>query len=199
MGLVQDKMTFGAQEYLAWEEAQIDKHEYVAGEVFAMAGAGEAHNLIALNIAAKLRNFVRGGPCRVFISDMKLHVQTWKAYYYPDILVTCDPTDSHSHFKERPSLVVEVLSPGTESTDRREKMLACRTLSSLREYVLVATDKRHVEIYRRDEQDEWQLAAASQDEPLLLASIEARLTLDEIYEDVRLDARSREQDFSSLV
>ncbi|MDO8350788.1 MAG: Uma2 family endonuclease, partial [Gallionella sp.] len=204
------------------------RHEYVDGEVYAMAGAGEAHNLIALNIASKLREFVRGGPCRVFISDMKLHVKTWKAYYYPDVMVTCDPADSQSHFKELPSLIVEVLSPSTESTDRREKMLAYRTLASLREYVLVAADKRQVEIYRRDEQDEWQLAVindhgkkavlnneihhdrfpqlnplpqageeakeslcefyVNDGECLSLASVACRLTLDEIYEDVRLDA-----------
>lgn len=180
-----------AQEYLHGELSSEIRHEYVDGEVYAMAGAGEAHNLIAGNIFAKLRDFARGGPCRVFISDMKLHVQTWKAYYYPDILVTCDPTDNHSHFKERPSLVVEVLSPNTESTDRREKMLAYRTLSSLKEYVLVATDKRQVEIYRRDEHDEWQLAAVSPDGPLLLESVDASLTLDDIYEDVKLDVQSR--------
>lgn len=174
------------QEYLRGELDGDTRHEYVDGEVYAMAGAGEAHNLIALNIASKLRDFARGGPCRVFISDMKLHVQTWRAYYYPDVMVTCDPGDHHSHFKERPSLVVEVLSPGTESTDRREKMLAYRTLPSLREYVLVATDKRQVERYRRDEHDEWQLAVG-QDDLLLLESVGARLTLDEIYEDVRPD------------
>lgn len=175
-------------EYLQGELTSEIRHEYVDGEVYAMAGAGEAHNLIAGNIFAGLRDFARGGPCRVFISDMKLHVQTWKAYYYPDIMVTCDPSDNHSHFKERPSLVVEVLSPGTESTDRREKMLAYRTIPALREYLLVATDKRQVELYRRDEHDEWQLAVVSQDEPLLLESAGASLTLDEIYEDVRLDA-----------
>ena len=235
------------QEYLQGELTSEIRHEYVDGEIYAMAGAGEAHNLIAGNIFVKLRDFARGGPCRVFISDMKLHVQTWKAYYYPDIMVTCDPNglgkdvipddetcharfplpnplgettshstrlqttaakslvipqageganeslrefhvnDSQSHFKERPSLVVEVLSPGTESTDRREKMLAYRTIPALREYLLVAADKRQVELYRRDEQDEWQLAAVSQDEPLLLESFGASLTLDEIYEDVRLD------------
>lgn len=176
------------QDYLRGELSNEIRHEYVDGEVYAMAGAGEAHNLIAGNVFARLREFVRGGPCRVFISDMKLHVKTWKAYYYPDVMVTCDPTDNQSHFKERPSLVVEVLSPSTESTDRREKMLAYRTLSSLREYVLIAADKRQVEIYRRDEQDEWQLAVTSDGEFLSLESVACRLTLDEIYEDVRLDA-----------
>ena len=148
-------------------------------------------------------------------------------------MVTCDPDDSQSHFKERPSLVVEVLSPNTESTDRREKMLAYRTLPSLREYVLVATDKRQVEIYRRDEHDEWQLAVANDHgkkavinyetrhdrfpllnplpqageeanerlrefhvndgEFLSLESVACRLSLDEIYEDVRLEASSPKQ------
>jgi len=176
------------QDYLRVELSSEMRHEYVDGEVYAMAGAGEAHNLIAGNVFAKLREFMRGGPCRVFISDMKLHVKTWKAYYYPDVMVTCDPADSQSHFKEQPVLVVEVLSPSTESTDRREKMLAYRTLSSLREYVLIAADKRQVEIYRRDERDEWQLAVTRDGESLLLESVACRLTPDEIYEDVRLDA-----------
>ena len=177
------------QDYLRGELDSEIRHEYVDGEVYAMAGAGEAHNLIAGNVFAKLRDFARGGPCRVFISDMKLHVRTWKAYYYPDVLVTCDPSDNHTHFKERPSLVAEVLSPGTERTDRREKMLAYSTLSTLKEYVLIATDKRQVEIYRRDKDDEWQLAVISPDEPLTFASLGASFTLDEIYEDVKLEAR----------
>ncbi len=149
--------------------------------------------MIAGNVFARLREFARGGPCRVFISDMKLHVKTWKAYYYPYVMMTCDPDDSQSHFKERPSLVVEVLSPNTESTYRSEKMLAYRTLPSLREYVLIATDKRQVEIYRRDEHDEWLLAVTSDGELLPLESIDCRLTLDEIYEDVKPDASSAKQ------
>lgn len=176
-------------DYLQGELTGEIRHEYVDGEVFAMAGAGEAHNLISLNIAAKLREFSRGGPCRVFISDMKLRVKTWKAYYYPDVMVTCDPTDNQSHYKERPVLVVEVLSESTERTDRREKMLAYRTLPGLREYLLVATDRRHVELYRRDEQDEWQLAGLDTANDLTLESTACRLTLDEIYEDVKLDTK----------
>lgn len=188
------------QDYLTGESSSEIRYEYVDGEVFAMAGAGEAHNLIAGNVFALLRNFVRGSPCRVFISDMKLHVQTWKAYYYPDVMVTCDPTDDHSHCKDRPSLVVEVFSASTERTDRREKMLAYRTLSSLREYVLIATDKRQVEIYRRDEQNDWQLVINSQDEPLLLLeSLGKSLTLDEIYEDVKLEAASMGMGHQKLI
>jgi Uma2 family endonuclease len=174
--------------YLLGELASEIRHEYVDGEVFAMAGAGEAHNLISLNIAAKLRGLVRGGPCRVYISDMKLRVKTWKAYYYPDVMVTCDPTDSEVNHKERPSLVVEVLSQSTERTDRREKMLAYRTLPDLREYLLVATDKQHVELYRRDAQNEWQLTNINPADCIHLDSLGYDLSLNDIYEDVKLDA-----------
>lgn len=180
------------QEYLQGELGSEIRHEYVDGEVYVMAGAGEAHNLIAGNVFARLHSFMRGGPCRVFISDMKLRVKTWKAYYYPDVMVTCDPADNQSHFKERPCLVVEVLSPGTESTDRREKMLAYRTLTSLNEYLLIASDQQKIELYRRDAQGEWQLAVISPDQPLQLESVAVSLTLDEIYEDVRLEGRERE-------
>jgi Uma2 family endonuclease len=175
-------------DYLLGELASEIRHEYVDGEVFVMAGAGEAHNLIAGNIFAKLRGLVRGGPCRVYISDMKLRVKTWKAYYYPDVMVTCDPTDSEANYKERPSLVVEVLSPSTERTDRREKMLAYRTLTDLREYLLVATNKQHVELYRRDAQDEWQLTNLNPADGIHLESLGYDLSLNDIYEDVKLDA-----------
>jgi Uma2 family endonuclease len=213
-------------DYLQGELASEIRHEYVDGEVFAMAGAGEAHNLIAGNIFAKLRGLVRGGTCRVFISDMKLRVKTWKAYYYPDVMVTCDLNglsnnvpiddisdarflhlnplplageeaneslgeifdyDSEANYKERPSLVVEVLSQSTERTDRREKMLAYRTLSDLREYLLVATDKQHVELYRRDAQDEWQLTNINLADGIHLESLGYNLSLNDIYEDVKLD------------
>ena len=117
-----------AVDYLAGEQDSDIRHEYVDGEVYAMAVAVESHNLIAGNVFARLRNLVRGGPCRVFISDMKLQGAAWDAFYYPDVMVVCDPSDTQTHFKRSPSLVVEVLSPATESIDRREKMLAYRTL-----------------------------------------------------------------------
>ena len=109
------------QEYLAGEQCSNIRHEYLAGQVFAMAGAGEKHNRISLNIAFHLRAAARGKPCGVFISDMKLRVEPSDAYYYPDVMVTCDPTDNESLYKRSPCLIVEVLSPTTESIDRREK------------------------------------------------------------------------------
>ena len=180
------------EDYLAGELRSDIRHEYVDGEVYAKAGAGESHKLIAGNVFARLRHLVRGGPCRVFISDMKLHVETLDAFYYPDVMVVCNASDSQAYFKQNPSLVVEVLSPSTESIDRREKMLAYRTLPSLREYLLIAPDKRHVELYRRADNGNWHLAALHEGADVPLECVNASLTLDEVYEDVNLMPNSPE-------
>jgi Uma2 family endonuclease len=176
--------SLNAEDYLTGELKSDIRHEYVDGEVYAMAGAGETHNLIALNVASRLRGLVRGGPCRVFISDMKLRVAQWNAFYYPDVLVTCDASDTQPYFKESPCLIVEVLSPSTEGIDRREKLLAYRTLVSLREYVLISQDKRQIEVYRHAAGGAWHLETLGQGDPLHLECVGAALTLDEVYEDV---------------
>ena len=176
-----------AADYLEGEARSTVRHEFVDGEVYAMAGAGEAHNLIALNVAARLRSAVRGGPCRVFISDMKLHVAAWNAFYYPDVMVVCSPTDNHTHYKESPSVIVEVLSDSTADIDRREKLLAYRTLASLREYVLIAQDKRQIDVYRRapdGANDVWLLESLGEGDLLQLESIGVGMSMAEVYEDV---------------
>ena len=173
-----------AEDYLSAEEGSGIRHEYVDGEVYAMAGAGEAHNLIAGNVFAGLHSLVRGGPCRVFIADMKLRVAEWNAFYYPDVMVVCNPADAHSHYKEQPGTVIEVMSPNTESTDRREKLLAYRTLPSLLEYVLIAQDRRHIEVYRRGADGALKHEVLAAGAPLWLESVGASLTQDAVYEDV---------------
>ncbi|MBK7003430.1 MAG: Uma2 family endonuclease [Rhodoferax sp.] len=178
---------FTAAGYLEGEVHSTVRHEFVDGEVYAMAGAGEAHNLIALNVAARLRSAVRGGPCRVFISDMKLHVAAWNAFYYPDVMVVCNAADAHTHYKESPSVIVEVLSDSTAGIDRREKLLAYRTLASLREYVLIAQDKRQIDIYRRapdGANDVWLLESLGDGDLLQLESVEVGMSMAEVYEDV---------------
>jgi Uma2 family endonuclease len=182
-----------ADEYLRHEAQGRMRHEYVAGQVYAMAGASEAHNTIALNVAARLREHLRSGPCRVFISDMKLRVEAADAFYYPDILVTCDPSDSGEYVKERPCLIVEVTSPSTAMTDRREKLLAYRSLATLREYVLIDSTSRRVEVYRRDAQG-WAVEVPNESELLVLESVDYRLGLDAIYEDVTFPLVAREEE-----
>ncbi len=176
--------SLSADTYLEGELKSDIRHEFVNGEVYAMAGAGEAHNLIALNVASRLRGAARGGPCRVFISDMKVRVAAWNAFYYPDIVLTSDPSDTQPYFKEHPCLIVEVLSPSTEGIDRREKMLAYRTLPSLREYVLISQDRRLIEVYRREEDGAWSIASLGEGDLLRLECVNASMTLDEVYEDV---------------
>ena len=140
--------------------------------------------LIALNVASRLRGAARGGPCRVFISDMKVRVAAWNAFFYPDIVLTCDPSDTQHYFKERPCLIVEMLSPSTEGADRREKMLAYRTLPSLSEYVLISQDTRLIEVYRCDNDGAWSVAFLDEGDLLRLECVGVSMTLDDVYEDV---------------
>ncbi len=172
-------------EYLERERAAEVRHEYLAGHVFALAGASEAHNTIALNIAAELRALLRGSPCRVFITDMKLRIRAAETFYYPDVFVTCHGADRERYYKEHPSVIFEVLSPGTEATDRREKFLLYRKLDSLREFVLVSQDQQQLEIYRRDAGGEdWSAETCREGEELQLESLGVELPLSEIYLDV---------------
>lgn len=173
-------------EYLESERTSDGKHEYFAGQIYAMAGASDAHNTIALNVAGRLRSHLRGGPCRTFISDMKVRIAATDAFYYPDVLVTCDPLDNEDYFKTRPCLIVEVTSPSTTVTDHREKLLAYQKLPSLREYVLIAQHEMRVELYRRDERGHWWLETFGPEHSMKLESLNLELRVRDLYEDVTL-------------
>lgn len=190
MSKVMIKATVSAEEYLAGEEAAERRHEYVTGEVYAMTGAGERHNRIALNVAFQLRSKARGGRCGVFMSDMKLRIESGERFYYPDVMLVCNENDDHSHYKDSPCLIAEVLSPSTEAIDRREKWLAYSELDSLRYYLLIAADRQSVDYYQRDDAGVWQVTKLSSQETILVqcgdegAHFRAGLCLDDIYEDV---------------
>lgn len=198
--MMRDRLSqYTAEEYLRREQQARVRHEYVAGQIYAMSGASAAQNTIALNVAARLREHVRGGPCRVFISNMKLRVEAADACYYPDVLVTCDPADTGERVKERPCLIVEITSPSTVMIDRREKLLAYRTLASLREYLLISSTSRRMELYRRDAQG-WTVEIPGEGEALILESVGYRLAFDAAYEDVSLPppaAREEEAFFAA--
>lgn len=178
------KMT--EQDYLEGEKVAAIKCEYVAGEVFAMAGASKVHVTISGNIFAALRAHLRGKPCRTYISDMKVRVKTHSAYYYPDVVATCAPrdvaADAPAYYLEAPNLIVEVMSDSTARIDRREKLLAYQQLDSLHEYVLVDQDKREVEVHRRTGQG-WMRDVYSAGETVMLQSVDLSLPMDQIYED----------------
>ena len=132
----QTSHNLSAQDYLAWEAAQPERHEFVDGEVFAMAGAEDRHVTVTGNVYMALRQHLRGTPCRTFMADMKVQAHADSSYFYPDVLVTCSAADADSRqIKREPRLIVEVLSPSTEAYDRGEKFLRYRQIPSLTEYV----------------------------------------------------------------
>lgn len=138
--------------YLDWELQQEMKYEYVDGEAYAMTGGTIPHNAIAINLIAALRNHVRGSSCRVLGSDTKVGITEQGAFFYPDVLVTCDERDRRAiKFVQFPCLVVEVLSQATEAYDRGAKFSQYRRLESLREYVLISSEQISVDLFRLNE------------------------------------------------
>ena len=188
MALPQLKTPFTIDDYLAWEAEQAERHEFVNGEVFAMAGAEDRHVMVSLRLASALLSHLSGSPCNVFMSDMKLRVTALNNVFYPDIMVTCDPADRESRMsKSEPKLIVEILSPSTANYDRGEKFVSYRQIASLREYVMVDIDKRQIEVYRLGDQGLWVLhpfdlrvAGAV----LSLTSVDLALTAEQVFADV---------------
>lgn len=174
-------------EYLEGEKVSEVKHEYIDGQVYAMAGASDAHVTISLNLSALLRNYFRGGGCRVYPLDMKAHIEALNRYYYSDIMVTCDERDREfDYFKKYPCLIIEVLSESTEAFDRGKKFADYRHLESLQEYVLISPDRMNTECFRRNEEGFWVLYPDAEGEQVHLASVDFKCSMAEIYEDVIL-------------
>lgn len=185
MGLPQRQVVMTTQDFFEWENMQPDKHEFVAGEVFAMTGARRVHVTVSMNIAASLKAHLRGGPCRAFMLDMKLAVRTADAVFYPDILVTCHPDDLKADLAmAHPKVIIEVLSESTAAYDRGGKFAMYRQLDSLEEYVLIDPDTRRVDVFRRQASGDWLLMASESEQGLILKSIDFAVGLDVVFEDV---------------
>lgn len=142
------------EEYLESEKDGQVRHEYVGGVAYAMTGGSGRHNRIAGNIYRKITDAAEDGPCRVYISDMKVRIPDGP-FYYPDVMVACGSEPEHPYYDEEPCLIVEVISPNTESIDRREKLEAYKKLPTLEAYLMVSQNERKVERYFKDEQGEW--------------------------------------------
>jgi Uma2 family endonuclease len=174
-------------DYLQGELTSEVRHEYVGGSVYAMVGASDRHNIIAGNLFAALRPHARGTPCQLFMADMKLRIDADRAgaetFYYPDLMLTCDPQDRATYYRTKPCLVVEVLSEATESIDRREKFLSYARIETLKEYVLIHQNAIKIEVFRRDHGWETQHLA---DGERKLKCLDASVPLAAIYEDIEL-------------
>ena len=138
--LLNSELLISVDDYLSGELISEVRHEYVGGEVYAMAGASHVHNIIALNLAAALHQHLEGSPCVPYVSDMKVKVKSAREelFYYPDVMVACDPSDNARLWREKPILIVEVSSPETSRIDAREKNWAYQTIPSLEVYVMIS-------------------------------------------------------------
>lgn len=175
--------------YLAFERAQLDaKHEFLNGDVIAMAGASRQHNRIVTNLVVSLGSQLRGRPCDVYSSDMRVKIPTTGLYTYPDVIAMChDPQfeDEALDTLLNPSVIIEVLSPSTEAYDRGIKFAHYRSIDAMQIYILIAQDKPQVEIFRRQGKRDWLLSVVEGlDARVSLESIGCELALAEVYERV---------------
>ncbi len=176
---------FTADDYLAWEPAQLGRHEYLDGEVFAMAGAEDRHVTVTGNFYMALRQHLSGSPCRTYVADMRVHVAASNSYFYPDVLVTCSALDRASAMsKSEPKLIIEVLSPNTAAYDRGLKFSHYRNLPSLEEYVLIDLDTRSTDCYRKGADGLWVLHPFARGDSVELASVALVLSEAQLFADV---------------
>jgi Uma2 family endonuclease len=179
------KTRYTVAEYLEHEELSEFRSEYFEGELFAMAGTSDIHNRIAQNVTFGLRQATKGSGCELYMENLKLELLPGAYYVYPDVVLTCDPRDREDRYVKRyPKVLVEVLSPGTESYDRRHKVPRYLALPSLEALLLVSQSAVHAELFVR-KGAEW-VYSAHTDLSAVLELGGLRLTLGEVYEGVEL-------------
>lgn len=163
----------------------MEKHEYVAGEVFAIGGASRRHVTLSGNLFAALDDTLTGTPCRSYMADMKIEIAAKHSYFYPDVFVTCDPDDHRAEqTMSHPLLVAEVLSPSTAAYDRGDKFIAYRSLPTLNEYLLIDPDHQQVELFRKGADGLWVLHDFAPGQTVRLASVEAAIPWERLFRNV---------------
>jgi Uma2 family endonuclease len=184
---IQPKTRYTLTEYLDLERSTQVKHEYFRGEVFTMGGASFAHTVIVGNLARELGQQLKGKPCRVSPTDLRVKVGNSGLYTYPDIVVVCGPPqlEQPGDTLTNPQVIVEVLSEGTEAKDRGWKFERYQAIDSLTDYVLVAQGTPRIEHFQRQRDGKWIYTAENRvDRSVALASIACELRLAEIYDKV---------------
>jgi Uma2 family endonuclease len=188
-------------EYLAIERQAEEKSEFWDGEMFLMAGASEAHNLIVLNVGGELREQLKDRPCKVYPSDLRVRIPNTDRYVYPDVSVVCGKAQFEDEERDillNPTVIVEVLSDSTEAYDRGKKFDNYLTIHSLREYLMIAQGEPHVYHFVRQPDNRWLFSEASQlDSVIQLDSIGCQLTVVEIYRNVEFSSAGQGEDVAS--
>jgi len=191
MALLKLKTKISVKDYLENEKSSPIKHEYVEGEIFAMAGTSDTHNFIAGEIYAALLIHLRDSKCQPFIGGIKVQVRP-NVYYYPDILVSCEESPENPHFRNNPILVVEVTSKSTDRIDRREKVFLYQQIPSLKEYVVVDQYRMEVQVHRRQANGGWITYFFDESDDIVeFASVDLSIALTEIYRRVRFEKNAK--------
>jgi Uma2 family endonuclease len=179
-----ERQTMSYAEYLALEERASERHEYVNGLVYAMAGGSPEHGALCAAISSALSVALHGRPCRVYSSDTRLRINETQTSTYPDVSVVCGTlvtAEIDASAISNPVVVVEVLSPSTEGYDRGAKARHCRRLTSLKEYILISQDEVRVEVQRRNGNGFWELHFFGQGELVVLESLGVSFAVDLLY------------------
>jgi Uma2 family endonuclease len=178
---------FTPEEYFAWEEQQLAKHEYLGGEVYAMTGGTVNHSRIALKFGALLDNHHSGGACQTANSDCRVNIVQSNDYTYPDVSVTCDDRDkTTTQYITYPCLIIEVLSKSTEAYDRGGKFRMYRQNPVLQDYVLVSSEKIEIDLYRKTESGSWEIINYQAGDNIELKSVNLTFPIERIYEGIEL-------------
>ena len=176
---------FTPEEYFAWEEQQLERHEYIGGEVYAMTGGSVNHSQIAVNFISFLNNHLRGSGCKTLNSDCRVNIAESNDYTYPDVSVTCDERDkTTTQYIAYPCLLIEVLSKSTEAYDRGGKFRMYRQNPVLQDYVLVSSEKIEIDLYRKTESGSWEIINYQVGDIIELKSVNMTFPIERIYEDI---------------
>jgi len=193
------KSKFTEEEYLEFERNSLEKHEYYRGEIFplagrrdflSMAGAATTHIIISRNIMRDIATALRGKSCQPFGSDMRIHIPENTLYTYPDLSIICGDIsleEMNNDVAMQPTVIIEILSPSTRAYDKGEKFVLYRAIPALKEYILIDTNAVHIEAFRINEREHWELEEyKSLAEKFLIPSMGIELSMQDIYEDTKL-------------
>ncbi|WP_293340581.1 Uma2 family endonuclease [Microcoleus sp. CAWBG58] len=176
---------FTPEEYFAWEEKQLEKHELIDGRVYAMTGGTRNHSDIAGNFLLRIKPHLRGSGCKTYNSDCRVNILNTRNYTYPDLSVTCDRRDNSSpQYITYPCLIVEVLSDSTEAYDRGKKFEKYRRNPNLIDYVLVSSDEMAIDIYHKNDAGDWLILSYRAGDRVELKSIGLSLPIEQFYEEI---------------
>ncbi|HEY5408647.1 MAG TPA: Uma2 family endonuclease [Ginsengibacter sp.] len=184
------KKYYSIREYLEMENESLEKHEYYKGEIFAMSGAGNRHNIISINIILSLGKSLKGKGCRPYGSDMRINIPENTLFTYPDVSIFCGEVKVLKEDRNTatlPTVIIEILSPSTGNYDRGVKFMLYRAITSLTDYILIEPESIHAEHFAINKEGLWQLKELNKPgEEIFLESLGVKLSLEEIYEDCNL-------------